>query len=736
VSKSKSSVCEKTLALNMILRLHQVLLPLLALFILPASLSAQKLSELEFGDTTVHITADQMEYESGMERVHFAGQVSVRTGPYQIHADSMSLDLKTKMLEAKGRVRITTMEDEQEKEIMIAQEAHIELPADQGYMLEGRMVVPWDRGEVTVWGKKLEMLDEHTFLLEAGGFTPCQCKPGKKPDWSVQARRLSADTQRAVKVKSARILIRDRTIFYVPVFSYPLGTDRRSGFLLPEFDHSSVNGYQAVLPYYQVLGPSADMTFFPGYLEKRGIKGGAEFRYNLGEAGKGQAELYGLNDIMEHEGRGAFLWQHRSIFESGFEFKSDINLASDNEYIADFDEFSGLRYARALESRLVSAYHRPDSDLTMEFSWFDDLMGDDLRNSLGFEDRDEAMIQLLPEIRYALLTRNLVGPIYADISARAQNYFREDQDLGRGIRMEFLPRLIYPGKWADAMEVWAAAGFREILYRPDPGYFRESSLSGGPETSLRVSLPLERLYQGKPGATRYRHTLEPSLIHFYQGELQEPEDPFFQALDPGEEVNLLGLNLESRLFCKPGPSAKNIFISEINRIELTQFYDIVTEDFPDLRVEIRLGPGFPPSGKDSWGQISFKLNGYYGWEEGSITRLFAEARYTDPRKDSFRIGYLDDSGEHQSHLFIFTARPARDLFADTQLIISPRIRLDYRTYYSLEHEQLTEQVASLDYLAAQRCWAVTFVLSDRLRPDRPEAPHEIKTALLFRIHGI
>ncbi len=719
----------------MTLRLYRALLLLSVLSLLPATLFAQ-LSELELGDTIVYISADQMEYESGMERVHFEGQVRVRTGMYQIHADSMSLELKTKLLEAKGRVRITTVEDGQEKEIMIAQEAHVDLPWDKGYMLEGRMLVPWERGEVTVWGKELEVLDKHTFRLKSGGFTPCQCKPGMKPDWSVHARKLSADTQRAIRLDSARIRIRGRTILYVPLLSYPLGTERRSGFLLPEFDHSSINGYQAVLPYYQVLGPSADITLYPGYMEKRGIKGGAEFRYNLGEDADGQAEFYGLNDIKDDAERWAFIWQHRSIFESGFELKSDINLASDNEYLVDFEDFSGMRYSRALESRLVGAYHRPDSDLTAELSWFDDLMGGDLRESTLGEDRDEAMIQRLPEIRYALLTRKLAGPIYADISAKADNYFREDRDMGRGMRMEFIPRLIYPGKWADAMEVWAAAGFREILYRPDPGYFHDGSISGGPETSLRVSLPLERTYQGKPGGARYRHTLEPSLIHFYQGKTEDPKDPFFQALFPGEELNLIGLNMESRLFCKENPFTKNIFISEINRLELTQFYDIVNEDFTDMRIEIRLEPGFLHSGKNSQEQISFKLNGYYGWEENSITRLFAEARYADPTRDSFSLGYLEDSGEHQSHLFIFTAKPARDIFASTRLTISPLIHLDYKTYYSLEHEQLTHQVASLDYMSAQKCWAVTFVLSDRLRPDRPEAPYEIKMAVLFRIHGI
>ncbi len=708
---------------------------LLAVIILPGALRAQ-VSRIEFGDTVVHITADKMEYERETQRVHFSGQVTVRNGPYRIYAEQMDLDLNASLLDAHGEVRITAVKADREREILSAQDAHIELPENRGWLAQGRMVVPWERGEATIWGDRLEWLDEHTFRFESGGFTTCRCKPTQKPDWAIQAKKLEADTEKAVKLQSARVQIRGLTVFYIPVFSYPLGTERRSGFLLPEVIFSSRNGAQVILPYYQVLGPSADATLYPHYLEERGFKPGAEFRYNLGDPAEGQAEAYGIQDFEEDADRWAVKMRHRSVFPHGFELKSDVNLISDNEYVVDFDDFSGLRYARSLESRLVGAWHRPGSNLTAEFSWFDDLMGGDLRWSRYGGDLDEIMIQRLPEARYTLLSMKLVGPLYADLSARADYYWRDFRDAGRGVRADAMPRVIYADKWASVMEVWAAAGWREIYYHPDPDYFDEDSRAGRPELSSRISVPLERVFAGREQSpNRYRHTVEPGIVYFYSGETEEPADPFFMSIESAEEINLVGLNLESRLFRKT-TAADAISIREINRVEVTQFYDFVSEELPDLRVEVSFDPAYPGGLERSWGEINLKLNGYYGWDEEKITRIFAETRYTDPRRDTFSVGYLEDVGWHHTHLYLFDTLPVRDVFAGTGIIITRGMKFSYSMQYSLEYEILTEQKAALDFIAPQRCWAVTVAVSERIRPDRPDRPHDVKTAFLFRLEGI
>src|SRR5277367_5957622 len=63
------------------------------------------------------------------------------------------------------------------------------------------------------------------------------------------------------------------------LISFPLGDERKSGVLFPNFGHSSTNGYQLEVPYYFNLAPNYDLTLTPGLLSARGVQLGEEFRY-------------------------------------------------------------------------------------------------------------------------------------------------------------------------------------------------------------------------------------------------------------------------------------------------------------------------------------------------------------------------------------------------------------------------------------------------------------------------
>jgi len=99
-------------------------------------------------------------------------------------------------------------------------------------------------------------------------------------------------------MKQARILIRGRTIFFLPYFEYPISSERRSGFLPPEFTYTSRSGYQFGVPIYLVLSSWSDLTIYPYWLEqsllttarKSKLDGPGKFPENLpgNLAGSGQ----------------------------------------------------------------------------------------------------------------------------------------------------------------------------------------------------------------------------------------------------------------------------------------------------------------------------------------------------------------------------------------------------------------------------------------------------------------
>lgn len=672
----------------------------------------------------VYISADQVDYDRTKEVLYLRGQVEIRQEPFHLFADEVKVDLNTRQAFASGRVRIIQGEGEAAQTLLSAEEAEVDLSGNAGWMAQARLSVPWEQGEVNLHGQRLERVDETTYRIEDGGMSPCQCPEGKAPDWEIQARELTAETEKEVRVRGARVKIRGHTVFYLPYFSYPIGTQRRSGFLLPILDLSSLDGFEVTLPLYWAFADSADLTFYPHYIAQRGFESGVETRYNLDAPAKGEVRAYFIPDLKEKAYRWSAQWNHTSFWGGGRDLKLDLNLISDNEYVIDFDHDLAHRYDRYLESRLLADQTWRLAHLYAEFSWFDDLQGGDLRPSPLGQDQDDLMLQRLPEVRLHLLTRKLFGPLYADLSLQGDHYWRPEADSGRGLTLDLFPRLLLAPRLGPGIQFLAGAGYHGILSRPDPAFDRDASLRGQAEAAARFSALLDRIYPGAPEGHRYRHTVEPEVFAFYQSEPEAPNDSFSSRVDPRPELGLVGVNLEQRLFRKSNRGDAPARADEIGRLEVTQGYDWVQEEFPDLRIE-------------AWGRLwrGFRgqLDSYYGWEQGDWTRVEARLAYRDAEQNEVFLGYRWDTGEVKSHLFQFTTLPGRDLSGGLELGLGARVRADYRGHFSLDSGRFVSQVLGLNYAGKQKCWAARLTLSDRLRPDEPDQPHEYSASLTFQL---
>jgi LPS-assembly protein len=690
----------------------------------PLRLTEPKLTEKVF------IAADQVDYDQARQMLHLTGHVEIRQEPYRLLANDVEINMATRQAFASGQVRITTLEGGEGKTnrtVLSADQAQVDLsgtPLERGWMMQARLSVPWQEGEFNFQGRRMKRVNENTYEIEQGSMTPCQCPPNQTPDWEVQARRLTAETQQQASLSSARIKIRGRTVFYLPFLAYPIGTERRPGFLLPVLDYSNRNGFEATLPFFWPFVPSADLTLLPHYLERRGFEAGAEARYNLGPAAEGIAHGYYIWDQQEQVERWSAQLQHTSNWGQAYSVKTDLNLISDNEYLTDFNHDVGHRYDRFLESRMIAERAGHDTHAYAEFSWFDDLQGGDLRPSPAGPDRDALMVQRLPEVRFQLLTRQLLGPLYTDVALRADDYWREDLSLGRGQMLDLFPRLVLPARLGPALHFFAAAGFHGLLYYPDPAFNPDASAFGQAEAAAEISSEFFRVYPGRPDGNRYRHTLEPKLLVFYQSEPNQPPDSFFPAADPRPELGFFGLNLESRLFSNSNAPAPASPTREMSRVELTQYYDWVHGDFPDLRLEGRsaLGHGF-----------RLEMESFFGWDDHSLNRVESRLSYHDPRQNEFMFGYRWDTGQVNTPFYQFQTRRGNDLLAGTELDLGSRLRLRYRAHYSLEYDRFVAQLLGFNYQGKQKCWGLGLALADRLRPDQPNGPHDYSGQVTFQL---
>ena len=108
-------------------------------------------------------------------------------------------------------------------------------------------------------------------------FTTC---PANDSSWQLKADRIVLDTRNRLGTGSAaQIRFMGVPLIYLPWVSFPLGNERKSGFLFPGIGNTSSSGLQLSVPYYWNIAPNADFTFQPIEYSKRGPDLGGDLRF-------------------------------------------------------------------------------------------------------------------------------------------------------------------------------------------------------------------------------------------------------------------------------------------------------------------------------------------------------------------------------------------------------------------------------------------------------------------------
>ncbi len=92
-------------------------------------------------------------------------------------------------------------------------------------------------------------------------FTTC---PAKDTSWQLKADSIVLDTRNKIGTgRDAQVDFMGVPLIYLPWVSFPLGNERKSGFLFPGIGNTSNGGLQLSVPYYWNIAPNADFTFQP-----------------------------------------------------------------------------------------------------------------------------------------------------------------------------------------------------------------------------------------------------------------------------------------------------------------------------------------------------------------------------------------------------------------------------------------------------------------------------------------
>jgi hypothetical protein len=188
--------------------------------------------------------------------------------------------------------------------------------------------------------------------------SPC---PQEKPGWKATVSKLTVDLDHYAHLRNLWIWVFNiPTYYYLPWAIYPAKAERTSGVLPISMAFSGPMGASLAIPYYQVLGKSADVTITPQYFTQQGTLWNGDLRWNPEPSHQGEISGEFIHQRTGDENRYRFnakeLWQR----EDGWQFTADINRASDT--LLDTDYGSGI-------SRLGTNSYDSSTYLGKNFAW-------------------------------------------------------------------------------------------------------------------------------------------------------------------------------------------------------------------------------------------------------------------------------------------------------------------------------------------------------------------------------
>ncbi len=434
------------------------------------------------------------------------GNVEVRQGDRQIRADEVDYNAATGRLDVRGKVEYR----DPVVEVRGASGAYSE---SQGADLQGaEFILPARpaRGRA----QSVSVGIDGRVKLKGVSFSTC---PSDDPAWQLSARELDLDTRARNGVgRGTRIEFKGVPIVYLPFISFPLGDQRKSGFLFPDGGFSSRSGAQVTVPWYWNIHPQLDATLAPTVYTRRGVNLNGESRF-LTPNQRGELRFDLLpSDRIYGATRGRAVLKYGADWASGWRARINAENVSDPEYFEDFAQGpEGTSVAFAARN-LELSYRGEHWRLLGQAQQFQTI-----DRNLETTARPYARLpRLLASGRYN------IGPAFVQLDGETVNFSR-----GTGVngwRTDIAPRVGLDFS-APGWYLRPAAGYRYTRYQLEdvPVGAPRSSKRSLPFAQLDAGLILERNSRGSQ-----RITLEPRLQYLYLPYRDQSNLPIFDTALP------------------------------------------------------------------------------------------------------------------------------------------------------------------------------------------------------------
>jgi LPS-assembly protein len=356
-----------------------------------------------FAQDQASLVSDSLEI-TGDTRLIADGNVEVFFKGRRLKAQRIVFDQATDRLEITGPIVLTEPSGDV---LILASQADLAADLSEGILTSARLVL--NQQLQLAANRMMRVAGRYTALQTVAASSCKVCKDRLTPLWEIRARRVVHDeVERQIYFDSAQFRLAGVPVFYIPRLRMPDPTLKRAtGFLMPSIRTTSDLGTGLKLPYFIVLGQSADLTLTP-YLTVRDSQT-VELRYRQAFA-TGKIELIGSlsrDELIADKTRGYLRLDGSFTLPKKFELSFKGQTVTDPAYLLDY----GYGNADRLDSRIEARRTRRNEHISARIISFQTLRDD---------EEDSAIPSVVADLTFH--RRFSLGPLGGEGGLRLQTH--------------------------------------------------------------------------------------------------------------------------------------------------------------------------------------------------------------------------------------------------------------------------------------------------------------------------
>jgi LPS-assembly protein len=517
------------------------------------------------------------EQESNGEWRYLKSGAKVRTSEMVITADEIDYNSDTQWTYARGHVRL---EHYATGEILNADHGEFNLKTEEGkfYAVDGTSPakILTSPGVLTttnpfyfkaMWADRIK----NRYILHHGFVTDCVMP---KPWWTFNAPVFDIIPGDRAIGKHTILRIKRLPVLYLPYFVRPLGRNpRKSGFLTPNFGHSSTRGWLYGGGYYWAINRSYDLDYVLQYFTLRGPAHTLDFRGKPNSVSDFNFNYYQVQDKGLPQPGSTLLKEGGEQFELtgrteilGFTAKLDYNYLSS----ILFREVFSNSFTLSISSEVVSVgflqRHFKHDAYTVNIAFSRDQLF--LNTTLPGVKADDVIIQKLPMLDVVGRDQQIAKgplPLWFSFGASGGLISRQEPTLQTGwvtSRVDVEPRVStafdFKGFSLNPSVTFGATDYSkdyssnsastgvvsgDNLFRKDADVVMDLRLP----TLEKVSAPPKWMHLG----SKMKHVIEAEAVYENVSGVNEFQKTIhFDSTDIISNTNQLTLSITNRLYRK------------------------------------------------------------------------------------------------------------------------------------------------------------------------------------------